>query len=86
MLTILSISSRGDVLEKVCEYLLYWFRYQDKEDVPDMDIPVHMCLELLTAADFLGIDCKFLATPGISRLAVPLPPTWSLTAVTVETR
>lgn len=57
MLTILS-SNRGDVLEKVAEYLIYWHRYQDKEDVPDMEIPVHMCLELLVAADYLGIDSK----------------------------
>lgn len=46
------------MLEKVVEYLIYWYRYQDKDDVPDMDIPVHMCLELLTAADFLGLDSK----------------------------
>lgn len=47
------------VLEKVVEYLIYWYRYQDKEDVPDMDIPVHLCLELLTAADFLALDSEY---------------------------
>lgn len=51
------LASSG-VLEKVVEYLIYWYRYQDKDDVPDMDIPVHMCLELLTAADYLGLDSK----------------------------
>lgn len=50
------------MLEKVTEYLLYWYRYQDKEDVPDMDIPIHMCLELLEAADFLGIDSELIAS------------------------
>ncbi|ROV95071.1 hypothetical protein VSDG_05858 [Cytospora chrysosperma] len=47
------------ILEKVVEYLLYWYRYQDKEDVPDMEIPVDMCLELLTAADYLQLDNQF---------------------------
>ncbi|KAK2607913.1 hypothetical protein N8I77_006555 [Diaporthe amygdali] len=47
------------VLEKVVEYLLYWYRYQDKEDVPDMEIPVEMCLELLEAADYLQMDNQF---------------------------
>ncbi|KAF9877584.1 transcriptional elongation regulator (elongin c) [Colletotrichum karsti] len=48
----------GVVLEKVCEYFQYWYRYREKEDVPDMDIPVELCLELLVAADFLGLDSK----------------------------
>lgn len=52
--------------------MIYWFRYQDKEDVPDMEIPVHMCLELLTAADFLGIDGTFYPTlPDPSHLKKP---------------
>ncbi|KAI1136810.1 POZ domain-containing protein [Hypoxylon sp. FL0543] len=46
----------GNVLEKVAEYFNYWYRNRDKEDVPDLDIPVEMCLELLMAADFLGLD------------------------------
>ncbi|AEO71172.1 f4f7452b-c0be-4e88-a969-9b05257f8890 [Thermothielavioides terrestris] len=44
------------VLEKVVEYFHYWYRYRDKEDVPDMEIPVEMCLELLQAADFFNLD------------------------------
>lgn len=36
----------------------YWYKYKEKEDVPDMEIPVDMCLELLVAADFLGIDSQ----------------------------
>lgn len=50
------------ILEKVVEYLLYWYRYQDKEDVPDMEIPVDMCLELLTAADYLQLDSEMPAS------------------------
>lgn len=44
------------VLDKVVEYFHYWYRYQNSEDVPDMDIPVELCLELLAAADYLGLD------------------------------
>ncbi|PHH66699.1 hypothetical protein CDD81_6536 [Ophiocordyceps australis] len=44
------------VLDKVVEYFHYWYRYRNSEDVPDMDIPVELCLELLAAADFLGLD------------------------------
>ncbi|KAI1165929.1 BTB/POZ protein [Nemania serpens] len=46
----------GIVLEKVVEYCQYWYKYRDTENVPDMDIPVELCLELLQAADFLGLD------------------------------
>ncbi|KAG8161990.1 hypothetical protein KVR01_007755 [Diaporthe batatas] len=55
------------VLEKVVEYLLYWYRYQDKDDVPDMDIPVDMCLELLTAADYLQMDSEHMPQPSSKR-------------------
>ncbi|KAK7707514.1 elongin C [Diaporthe eres] len=55
------------VLEKVVEYLLYWYRYQDKEDVPDMEIPVDMCLELLTAADYLQMDSEHMLQPSSKR-------------------
>ncbi|KAL6871232.1 POZ domain-containing protein [Trichoderma novae-zelandiae] len=46
----------GTVLDKVVEYFHYWYRYKNSEDVPDMDIPVELCLELLAAADYLGLD------------------------------
>jgi transcription elongation factor B subunit 1 len=46
----------AEVLEKVVEYFHYWYRYKDRSDVPDMEIPVELCLELLRAADFLGLD------------------------------
>lgn len=46
----------GMVLDKVVEYFHYWYRYRNSEDVPDMDIPVELCLELLAAADYLGLD------------------------------
>ena len=46
------------VLEKVVEYFNYWYKNKEREDVPDMDIPVELCLELLMAADFLGLDSK----------------------------
>ncbi|KAI0205560.1 BTB/POZ protein [Astrocystis sublimbata] len=46
----------GMVLEKVVEYCQYWYKYKETENVPDMDIPVELCLELLQAADFLGLD------------------------------
>jgi len=59
----------GIVLEKVVEYFHYWYRYRDKEDVPDMPIPVELCLELLVAADFLGLDSEFLPWPA----RVPAP-------------
>ncbi|PBP25691.1 putative Elongin-C [Diplocarpon rosae] len=43
----------GIVLEKVAEYFYYNYKNRNKEDVPDMDIPPELCLELLMAADFL---------------------------------
>ncbi|KAI0479128.1 Skp1 family protein [Xylariaceae sp. FL0804] len=48
----------GMVLEKVIEYFQYWYKNREREDVPDMDIPVELCLELLVAADYLGLDSK----------------------------
>ena len=44
------------VLDKVVEYFHYWYRNRDREDVPDMEIPVEMCLELLMAANFFNLD------------------------------
>ncbi|KAG5995548.1 hypothetical protein E4U13_005390 [Claviceps humidiphila] len=46
----------GMVLDKVVEYFHYWYRYRNSDDVPDMDIPVELCLELLAASDYLGLD------------------------------
>ncbi|PFH58416.1 hypothetical protein XA68_13713 [Ophiocordyceps unilateralis] len=46
----------GVVLDKVVEYFHYWYRYRNSVDVPDMEIPVELCLELLAAADYLGLD------------------------------
>lgn len=46
----------GAVLEKVVEYFHHWYKNRDKEDVPDMDIPVELCLELLLAADYFNLD------------------------------
>ncbi|KAK6955176.1 hypothetical protein Daesc_002807 [Daldinia eschscholtzii] len=48
----------GMVLEKVVEYFHYWYKNREREDVPDMEIPVELCLELLMAADYLGLDSK----------------------------
>ena len=45
----------GMVLEKVCEYLCYNEKHKDQIDVPDMDIPPELCLELLMAADYLDV-------------------------------
>lgn len=50
--------SSGVTLEKVCEYLYYNEKYKDTKDVPDMDIPPDMCLDLLMAADFLNGECS----------------------------
>ncbi|KAI7542314.1 hypothetical protein KC331_g8051 [Hortaea werneckii] len=44
----------GIVLEKVCEYFYYNERNRDARDVPDMDFPTELCLEILMAADYLG--------------------------------
>ncbi|KAK3314698.1 BTB/POZ protein [Apodospora peruviana] len=52
----------GVILEKVVEYFHFWYKNRDKEDVPDMDIPVELCLELLVAADYFGLDSKLLPT------------------------
>jgi elongin-C len=41
------------VLEKVCEYLYYNQKHAASKDVPDMEIPPELCLELLIAADYL---------------------------------
>lgn len=56
------------MLEKICEYFQYWYRYREREDVPDMEIPVELCLELLVAADYLGLD-----SPSPLATQAPLP-------------
>lgn len=48
------VSRSGVVLEKVCEYLYYNEKHKESKDVPDMDIPPELCLELLMAADYLN--------------------------------
>lgn len=45
-------TSSGVVLEKVCEYLYFNEKSKEEKDVPDMEIPPELCLELLMAADF----------------------------------
>ncbi|EPX71353.1 elongin C [Schizosaccharomyces octosporus yFS286] len=44
---------RGSLLEKVCEYLHYNYRYKNQQDVPKFDIPPEMVLELLVTAEYL---------------------------------
>ena len=51
------------VLEKVCEYLYYHEKNGDARDVPDMDIPPELCLELLMAADYL--NGEYLTQPFV---------------------
>ncbi|RKF55601.1 Elongin-C [Golovinomyces cichoracearum] len=46
----------GIILEKVSEYFYYNYKNRDRVDVPDMEIPPELCLELLMAADFLDVD------------------------------
>ena len=48
------------VMEKVCEYLYYHYKFRDTVNVLDMDIPPELCLELLMAADYLdGLSSDF---------------------------
>ncbi|KAI9650558.1 elongin C [Ciborinia camelliae] len=49
----LDTTSSGIVLEKVAEYFYYNYKYRNSENVPDMEIPAELCLELLMAADYL---------------------------------
>jgi transcription elongation factor B subunit 1 len=44
----------GMVLEKVCEYFYYNEKHRSAREVPDMEIPLELCLELLMAADYLN--------------------------------
>lgn len=49
----------GVVLEKVCEYFLYNEKNKEQSNVPDMEIPSELCLELLMAADYLDSEFFF---------------------------
>ena len=42
------------MLGKVCEYFYYNEKMKDAKDVPDMEIPLELSLELLMAADYLN--------------------------------
>jgi hypothetical protein len=46
-------SPSGLVLEKVCEYFYSYQKHKDSKDVPDMDFPIELSLELVMAADYL---------------------------------
>ena len=48
------ITRSGLVLEKVCEYFYYNEKYKNAKDVPDMDFPLELSLEVLMAADYLN--------------------------------
>lgn len=48
----------GLVLEKVCEYFYYNEKHKNSKDVPDIDVPAELCLELLMAADYLNGACN----------------------------
>jgi len=48
----------GIVLEKVAEYFCYNHKNRNREDVPDMEIPPELCLELLMAADYLDSEWR----------------------------
>lgn len=49
--------SSGVLLEKVCEYFYYKEKNKGARDVPDMEIPADMCLQLLMVADYLNGTC-----------------------------
>ncbi|KAF1732579.1 Elongin-C [Beauveria bassiana] len=44
------------VLDKIVEYFHYWYQNRNSQDVPDMEISPEICLEVLAAADYLGLD------------------------------
>lgn len=44
------------MLEKVCEYLYYNERNKDAKDVPKMELPMELSLELLIAGDYLNSE------------------------------
>lgn len=52
-----ALGHSGVVIEKMCEYLYYHLKHKDAKDVPDMEIPPSLCLELLVAADYFDGEC-----------------------------
>jgi hypothetical protein len=52
------------VLEKVCEYFYYNEKHKNSKDVPDIDVPAELCLELLMAADYLNGEFFFNSHPA----------------------
>ncbi|KAL8346474.1 hypothetical protein RB601_003832 [Gaeumannomyces tritici] len=53
----------GVVLGKVVDYFHYWYRFKNAQDVPDMEIPTELCLEILMAADYLGMHSVLPLSP-----------------------
>ncbi|KAI4254409.1 MAG: hypothetical protein L6R42_007201 [Xanthoria sp. 1 TBL-2021] len=53
--TATDIPSSGVIVEKLTEYLYYNLKHRDSKDVPDMEIPPALCLELLVAADYFDV-------------------------------
>jgi hypothetical protein len=51
---LICVACSGLVLEKVCEYFYYNEKHKNSKDVPDIDVPAELCLELLMAADYLN--------------------------------
>jgi hypothetical protein len=47
----------GVVLEVICEYLYYNDRFKEQTNVPEMELPAELSLELALAADFLECRC-----------------------------
>ncbi|KAI4233982.1 MAG: hypothetical protein L6R40_006908 [Gallowayella cf. fulva] len=45
----------GAVIEKLTEYLYYNLKHRNTTNVPDMDIPPALCLDLLIAADYFDV-------------------------------
>ncbi|KAL5611962.1 hypothetical protein BROUX41_000472 [Berkeleyomyces rouxiae] len=57
----------GVILELIVDYFHYWYRWKDHDGcVPNLDIPVELCLELLVAADYLGLDSSRQLTASSS--------------------
>ncbi|KAM0716165.1 hypothetical protein Q7P37_008679 [Cladosporium fusiforme] len=60
----------GLVLEKVCEYFYYNEKHKNSKDVPDIDVPAELCLELLMAADYL--NGAYLSLPWLLATCIQL--------------